>query len=376
MNNAAFTICLNSLHLPDKSRDSDVWAGISPESEEIIQTLYKKFQISYSTAGRPDNIESKINGSIFGLCINEGYVLLRVDTDRRTRNVRFSGFLLRKDESLRTAWRLVRWQLLFLCAGGWKRNGKVELVPSVINEQAAQMKFDKTAQEHLIQIGQAMLAAEVPYSFAFTNYSRLELPLQFSSYADSGSKVAGDAGTKIIIDPSAVMSIQQSVVANNPLFSQCYLMHTNHKTFIKNYKGPDPDIRTTIAGYVNDEVWFFRVLYGDIEFQKPLDRNTSMWLSQDEGINFSIIYRLAYHAMNEAGTYFNAVNIRRNQQQQEQYAPPQGQAAPPQPQQGRPGNFMEDVSPIKFNNQGAASEPEKKPEKEKGGIFSRFRHKK
>ena len=376
MNNAAFTICLNSIHLPDKSLDSDVWAGISPESDEIIHTLYQKFQISYSTAARPDYIESKINGSIFGLCISEGYVLLRVDTDRRTRNVVFSGFLLRKDESLRTAWRLVRWQLLFLCAAGWKRNGKVELVPSVINEQASQMKFDRADQEHLIQIGQAMLAAEVPYSFAFTNYSRLDLPLQFSSYADSGSKVSGDAGIKIMIDPNAVMSIQQSVVNQNPLFSQFYLIHTNQKTFIKNYKGPDPDIKTTMAGYGSDEVWFFLVRSGNMEFQKPLDRNTSMWLSHEEGLDFSVMHRLAYNVMNEAGVYFNALNLKSIQQQQAQYAPPaQGQAAPP-PQQGRPGNFMEDVSPMDFNNQGAASEPEKKPEKEKGGLFSRFRKKK
>ena len=185
-----FDIAFESLHIvgmtdnivkvhPD---DRDVWETLSPETHEIIAAVY--FGVSYRFERyRNDKIViDAVRKSVFGLCVPEGYILLKAGTDSALLSAVLDGFLVRSDGNLRAAWHMARWQQLLLCAAGWKYSGKVSLSLSQINEKAETaldtvMKIDSDRRQgnryfdHLQEIGKDMTEASMPFSFAMTDGS-------------------------------------------------------------------------------------------------------------------------------------------------------------------------------------------------------------
>lgn len=310
----AFAITFNSLHLPRKPEDRIVWNEISSEGIMLVESMYNFLHDEMNSTSNPVYRAKRLQGSLFVFCIPEGLAMLKCEPDAEKRDAPLNGFLLRKDESLRTAWKLVRWQTLFLCAGGWQDVGKVSYSPDFINKRAAAMQFDKEYQEKLIKMGFDMMAAPAPFNFAMTNYTLKMLPLKFSGnhYVTFSDKQWEVSGNDIIIDEQDLSSYNIALKKKYWWINKCRMYKTSRKQLMETLleeqelimpecklKEIKTSLKSELFAFQSDDIWCIRIHYSGMTYTEPINPPTNTHMLKGS-IMFEelemILIRVAKHA--------------------------------------------------------------------------------
>ena len=194
----AFSVDFGSLHFP-RTGTEPAEKAMNQESLEMLELLFQSLEEKMTAARNPEALKKELEGSLFGCCFPEGMAVLRCTPDAARRTLRLDGFLV-MEESLRTAWHLVRWKLLFVCAAGWNYTGMVRLSVSEIDRMTASLRAPQEYQKKLIEISQKMLASEMPFSFAMTDFPVNLLPLEFNE--SSGGNTVSQNSANLITLPA------------------------------------------------------------------------------------------------------------------------------------------------------------------------------
>lgn len=329
----AFSITFNSIHLPRIPEDKIVWDEIGNEGVTLIESLYNTFHNDMNSTRTPSYRARSLEGSLFVFCIPEGLVMLKCDPDSETRDASLRGFLLRKDESLRTAWKLVRWQTLFLCAGGWNDVGKVSYTPDYINKSAAAKQFDDEYQKKLIKVGFDMMAAPVPYSFAMTNYLLNMLPLKFSggNYVAFSGNQFEVSENDIVIDEQYLRSKICELKHKQWWINQCRMFKASRKQLSEilleqeekiiyecQIKAVKASLKSKLSAFQSDDIWCVRIKYSEMTYTEPIDPPVNYRLLNGS-IQFEVLEMAINKIVRHSIDYFREINkIKEDEMQKRQ----------------------------------------------------------
>lgn len=297
-----FSICFGSLHFP-KIQSDETWKCLSPNSISLLDSLYESLMRKLNSARNPQRVEGWLKGSIFCCCLSEGMAILLCSPDARNGSIKLDGFIVMK-ESLRTAWRMVRWKLLFVCAGGWNYTGIQQIPISEVERMARSLQASQEYQKKLVAVGQEMLSSETPFSFAMTDCPLNFLSLNFKRVAVNSAKLEEnvDDATAIPVYKPFVDEQVKKYSKSIGFFSPSIRLHYGSKRQyftqrvesigahedIKQLKG---DIKEILKDYPSNDVWYFSVEYGDYIYLNLLSINTTFKLMNNGYVPFSEIHQ-------------------------------------------------------------------------------------
>ena len=263
-----FSVCLVSLHLPE--RPEEVWS-ISPLSEETLRMicgLYRFAQEKLVSAVNSYRTAELLDQSIFCCCVPEGMLMLRCTADPLERRAALDGFLITQ-ETLRTAWHLSRWKLLFVCAAGWERTGTAWLSQQEIEQIAMSLAPTPALQAKLMDASRKMLESPAPFSFAVTSYPLYEIPVHFPGYVHE--QIPAEEGTQgeIPLSPQQAASLAEHYRNEISVLKTLRLLSGSRKQYqqlrLRN-AAPFEDklqlqktLRDELSQYAQEELWYFTV---------------------------------------------------------------------------------------------------------------------
>ena len=210
--------------------------------------------------------------------------MLKCSTDTLNRSIQLNGFVV-MNESLRTAWRMVRWKLLFVCAVGWNRKGVNYLLIEEIDRIALSLQASPEYQKKLVQVSQEMLSAETPFSFAMTDFPLKYLPLTFRTTAISNLQTdfSNDVNMITISENFVQQKIQQYSSEMGGFFPNLFLQYGSKKQYYhqrisaigehEEMKKLKSDLKEQLKAYPYDEIWYFVVKNETFPFMNPLSTN-------------------------------------------------------------------------------------------------------
>ena len=195
----AFSICFHSIYYSEGAgllidnvkiiessfarRDSgNSDCVMSNDGVARLEMLFNAFVKASNSTINLDYFVSSLDKSIFAFCVPDGYIMINCSVDHYGA-VKFCGFFLRKDESLRTAWKLAKWQLLLLCAMNWNPQEMTYLSLDEIDRmvKTSDQNMSQRYQDSIVQMGQQIMTADIPFTFAVSGYSLKKLPFDFNS---------------------------------------------------------------------------------------------------------------------------------------------------------------------------------------------------
>lgn len=323
MNDKAFLICFHSLSFTGRSGGINADDAISEESYSMLRSLYGSLQQDMYSAENPERKAARLKGNIFACCLPEGYAMLLCRPNANARAVKMTGFLLRRDESLRTAWKLARWQILVLCAKGWDREGSHFLTPDQINDEVKNVQFDRSYMDKLLAAGQEMLRSETPFSFALTNYPLSRLSLDFrNTHVMPGADGSDDNdGSEIVIDRGDFSSNKLTLMRSHSRLSECIIASASPKELVdilvenledgKSQKKEKARFKEELKLYGADEVWYIRFSHKNNTFIRCFEPDMNRRLCMDGLIDFEMIYDYIDLAEKKAETYFRRLQEKR-----------------------------------------------------------------
>ncbi len=319
----AFLICFNSLHFPCVDSNESSWENVCDDSKNLLIDFYQDLKHRMISTNYVGVTSEQLDGSLFGICITEGYVMLKCSTDLTKRSVSLNGFLLRFDESLRTAWMMTRWQLLFICSEGWKWNGKVWLSPDEIIKMADEIKLPERKQEQIVELAKKMLQTSIPFNFALTDYMKTRLPLIFDN--GGGKQLDFDTspvGDSIVINQSAVESMRRNLSMKS-LDTDCILIRCSSKTFVS-YKLSEAqstkeknEIKETYKTLLKNvkSVWCIRVFRGEKSFTECLPEYYAKEFDTN-CVNYNIVDYLFTLVRKSADQFFTSLTENESAQEE------------------------------------------------------------
>lgn len=255
----AFQIEFASLHFPRQNVDDESFLLLSAKSSFLLRALHLTFQEKLTAAVDAEQTAELLHESIFCCCLPEGMAMLRCKADAFTRAADLDGFLI-PNTSLRTAWMISRWKLLFVCAAGWEKHGIVRLSPAEIEQIAMTLRVSRQRQARLMEMSQKMLASPVPFSFAVTDHPLGQIPVCFSE--QSGSAALADTKSGIPFSAEAAMHLSSKLGEHDPAYKTLRLCNSSKKAYLsQRQKEPDADrtaLREEVSAYP-DDLWYFTV---------------------------------------------------------------------------------------------------------------------
>ena len=269
MENKAFAVCLASLHLPEQADDAEQFALLGADSQRLVRGLQQFFQEKLVSSVNSYRTAEVVNGSLFCCCLPEGMVMLRCSADPAARTASLDGFLITR-ETLRTAWQISRWKLLFVCAAGWEHHRCVWLSPAEIEQIAMSLQAPRELQEKLMEASRKMLASPAPISLAVTSCPLHEIPVHFPGAAQERLLAEAEERGEIIFSPeqaaalTAQMQGEQSVLKSLRLQcgskKQYQSLRQKHLAAFEESSTLHSELREALARYRQDEIWYFSVL--------------------------------------------------------------------------------------------------------------------
>ncbi len=326
MEYTAFALRIGSLHFPYLKEDQATWTECSDESMRKLKTLYQTLNGKIQSATDVIKMEKKLDGSLFCCCLPEGLALLRCSASNIQREARLEGFLVMK-ESLRTAWRLSRWKLLFACAAGWKHTGMNLISLDEIDKSAMSLRASKELQKNLIEMSQKMLASDVPFSFAITDFPHHALPLQFSETINVGADLS-ESASQIVIPEPLVQQLKTKSCAEIKIYKTMCLRHdskkhyiadrVDHATEFEDQKQLKQELKAKMDEYDSDEIWYFTAIMNENElYIRPLDSIASDLLSAGH-VDFSTLCRASERFIQGYEKDKQALNQKRSKAQEQE----------------------------------------------------------
>lgn len=181
-----------------------------------------------------------VDGCIFGFCIPEGYIMLKGSVNGIHSDLNLRGFFLHRNESLRTAWKLTRWQLLYLCALGWEYDGAADISLEDIDNRvnASMTALTDDYKKNLSDALKKLMTMDIPDNFAVASYNTLlKMPLDFRSSAVSLSANSGSgAQNGILLNSDRVNIHRRNILSREkkvPVISGERLLCLTHKEYLQ-----------------------------------------------------------------------------------------------------------------------------------------------
>lgn len=350
-----FSICFNSFHLSCESDNDDIPEGLCEDSQRCIWVFFKDLISKLRTSKRPEQTAAKIDGSVFGLCLQEGYMLIKCTPNTYNLEVSFDGFLLRYDESFRTAWKLATWQVVFLCAEGWVYRGKKVLSIEEVLNTVESIKFPEKMQTKLLGICAELLKSDVPLNFALTGYPVSQLPLNFSNIAAVSPTDDAVLDIKtIMIDSQELSFSKKRVLMDYDDMTDVILACTDARSFMskklsearsseekKEWKN---DYKKLFANSSNENIWYVCVIKGNKSFSVPVASYYNDKFNRG-AIDYNDLCVLVPNKVSEARNFFSA-----------------------------PEHIMEEVPAKEKSTESLSTEPNR--EEKKSGFFDKMFKKK
>ena len=260
-----FSVCLVSVHLPD---EAGILLPLGEESLRMLRGLHGFAQEKLVAAVNSYHTAELLDQSIFCCCIPEGMLMLRCTAEPLERTAALDGFLVTK-ETLRTAWQLSRWKLLFVCAAGWERLGTVWMTHQEIEQIAMSLVPPPALQAKLMDASRKMLESPAPFSFAVTSYPLYEIPVQFPGLVLEQPPADGETQGGIPLLPEQAAALAEHYRGEIPVLKTLRLLCTGKKQYqqlrLRN-AAPFEDkaalqkkLRDELAPYTQEEVWYFTV---------------------------------------------------------------------------------------------------------------------
>ena len=289
MEHTAFAVCLASLHLPEKADDAECFALLGAESQRLVRRLQQFFQEKLVSSVNCYRTAERIDGSLFCCCLPEGMVMLRCSADPTERTASLDGFLITK-ETLRTAWQLSRWKLLFVCATGWQRCGRVWISPADIEQIAMSLQATRGFREKLMEASRKMLTSPTPISFAVTDYPLHSIPVHFPGTVQDRYLAEAEERGEIIfsLEQGAALTaqMQREPSVLKSLHLQCgskkqyQSLRQKHLAAFEDSSALHNELREKLAGYPQDKIWYFSVqVKSDLLYVRALRPAVSEMLS-------------------------------------------------------------------------------------------------
>ncbi len=272
-----FTITFRTIALP-----GDL-SPFSASSQKLLRALYQTLHEHLTAAHDPAQTASLLDGSVFAPLLPEGMVMLRCSANAKQRTCNLRGFLIPKSD-LRTAWKLSGWKLLFVCAGGWEREGDVTLTPAEIERIAMSLNVPQERQPRLMAMSKRMLESPMPFGFAVTGFPLDDFPCDLATGADKAS-IAPD---ELILPPGLH---PDNLLADRPALygvKLCCAGKHKYQTLRLKCALPGEDakalrttIKETLEQYPSDDVWYFVQIQGSSLIRAELlSQNASAALQQ------------------------------------------------------------------------------------------------
>ncbi|MBQ5311872.1 MAG: hypothetical protein ILP19_07535 [Oscillospiraceae bacterium] len=208
-----FDIRLRSLHIFGGNKagpvphpgDMATWECLSEESRGILDEILIFLEKEIARSDTKEYVIENLRESVFGLCLEEGFLMLTGGLDKPMRHAVLGGFLIPSGVDLRTAWHFARWQLLLISATSWNRAGDVYISLTEINQMAADSienikLLDERRQtayymDKLQEIGKDMMESAMPFSYAMTAFNKNRLMLDFRKGYQSAETISTATGT-------------------------------------------------------------------------------------------------------------------------------------------------------------------------------------
>ena len=268
MEYSEFAVCLASLHLPEQQGDAESFALLSADSQRLVRQLYQFFQEKLVASINAFRTAELLDHSLFCFCIPEGMVMLLCTVDPIERRAVLDGFLITQ-ETLRTAWQLSRWKLLFTCAAGWKRYGIVKLSPDEIEQLAMALQVTREQQAKLMEASRRMLLSPAPFSFAVTAYPPGGLPLCFPGTAEEEFTQEAEENGEIVYSAEQAAALAEQYRRDISVLRTLRLCCGSKKHYqamrLRN-TAPFEDsfvlrnaLRDEMQEYADEELWYFTV---------------------------------------------------------------------------------------------------------------------
>ncbi len=233
-------------------------SAFSAPSQKLLRAMFQSLHEHLTAAHDPAQTASLLDGSVFAPILPEGMVMLRCSTDAK-HTCTLRGFLIPAAD-LRTAWRLSGWKLLFVCAGGWEREGDVTLTPAEIERIAMSLQVPQERQPRLMAMSKRLLESPVPFGFAVTGFPLDDFPCDLATGADKAS-IAPDE----LILPADLTT--DKLLAERPALSGvklcCAGKHKYQSLRLKcalpgeDTKALRNAVKETLEQYPADDVWYF-----------------------------------------------------------------------------------------------------------------------
>jgi hypothetical protein len=275
-----FSVCLVSLHLPEIPGDTSNASALGEESLRLIRGLYRFVHEKLVSAVNSYRTAELLDHSIFCCCVPEGMLMLHCSTDPVERQTALDGFLITK-ETLRTAWQLSRWKLLFVCAAGWDRYGTVWLTVQEIEHIAMSLKPSPALQGKLMDASRKMLASPAPFSFAVTSYPLYEIPVHFPGLAREPLPEAGTEQGEIVLSAEQAEALAEryrneiSVLKTMRLFcgskKQYQQLRIRNAAPFEERSMLQKQLKDELQQYPEEEIWYFTVqVRQDLQYVRAL----------------------------------------------------------------------------------------------------------
>ncbi len=339
---------------------------------------------------------SDVNGSIFGFCIPEGYIMLKCSVSGNYSDFNLKGFFLHRSESLRTAWKLTRWQLLYLCALGWEYTEVAEIsleeIDHRVNESMTALSDEY--KKNLSDTLKKLMTMEIPDNFALASYNTLaKMPLDFRSSAVSLS-TGGNADSQngILLNSDRVNIHRRNILSREkkaPVISGERLVQLTHKEYlhcVKQMYANTPvakekkkEAEEQLEIYNCSKIWCIRFSCEGKDYYELVDRYSYDQLLRKR-FHYSGVKKNCDKAYTRARAYFDYLKkceTKQECQKEKKKAPKSAENC----QQKCSSNYMQQpvINNISINDgkvTQSTSECGNKPNKKEDSGFFSFFHKK
>lgn len=296
----AFSITLYALEFSRAPKSAEL---LEMPSVRMLQSLRDALNQKVLKSSRPERIAQSIDGSLFCCCLPEGMAMLRAESKAPDYHPVLRGFLV-PQEFLRTAWRLCRVQLLYLCAGGLPKREVATLMLSEIDSLAGSVRIaTREESQRLAQMTDAMLNSEMPFSFAMTRVPQNLLPLLFPPLpvADTAIAFETEEDVRLIrIQREHCQPHLQRLAQDFYGFSDLTLCMAAKKKFpdvysasnhynLEEQKKYKAEAKEKLQNYLCDRVWYFEISFDDQHYARLLSKQSCEQL--DSGfLDFATLY--------------------------------------------------------------------------------------
>ena len=243
---------------------------ITEKTVNSISRIYDSVNNTFLTSTHNNYIYDRIKNSFFCCCYDEGMLMF---TFRLTElKTMMTGYFIPRS-SVRTAWKVFRSEIIYICAYGAEaamkkiRTPDAQTLFSMADSCATAM--DSEFREVVDKVISDMETASVPYSFAYTRFPLKYIPVMFESRASGSAESADILDSRIVLSSEKTREISSRMKNLVPEAQDIYLCCGSRKDYInikkEEYKAAAPrsDVKALVkeleaqTAPLKEPIWYF-----------------------------------------------------------------------------------------------------------------------